>query len=330
MYTLSPRQFERLMQLDQFIREGQALTVKALAEVLQVSERTVHHDLDFLRDRFGAPLENNRQKGYFYREDWRLPLVPLTQGELFALVLGSRMLEAASGAAYAQELQSAIDQLVRRMPEKTWVDLQSVVEERIQFGASGLTELNPDFWKMLIEASRDNRTVEMTYYTASRDALSTRKLDPYLLYVYRGTNPYVIGHCHRRKEVRYFRVDRIRELRFTDVSFEREKGFDGRRYLSTVFQVEAGGEPQLVVVRFAQKVAPFIRERRWHRSQCIAEHGDGSLTLSMEVPGLAEVLRWVLGYGAEARVEAPPALVAMVRGEVAKLAQGYDAEGQRM
>ncbi|WP_230843175.1 helix-turn-helix transcriptional regulator [Gloeobacter morelensis] len=321
----SARQFERLMRMDEWIRSGQARSIGQLAQKLEVSPRTISTDTDFLRDQLKAPLEFERGgRGWYYTDpQWRLPLVPLSEGELFALVLGSRMLEAAAGAAYSQELQSAIDRLVRRMPDQTWADLQTIVEERIQFGSGGLIDLNPEVWRKLTEASQANRVVEMTYFTASRNSLSTRKFNPYLLYVYRGTNPYAIGYCHQRKEIRYFRVDRIRGLYLSEERFEREPGFSAREYLNLVFQVEAGGQPQPVAVRFNAKVAPYIRERRWHRTQQIDEHGDGSLTLRMEVPGLAEVKRWVMGYGGDAVIEEPAELVAMISQEIAKMAAHY-------
>jgi biotin operon repressor len=96
MRDASPRQLERLFQLDELIRSGKAQTVRQLAAALEVSDRTVHNDLDFLRDRYEAPIENNRSRGYYYKDP--------------TLMVGSRMLAASAGAAYAQELQSAIDQ----------------------------------------------------------------------------------------------------------------------------------------------------------------------------------------------------------------------------
>lgn len=211
------------------------------------------------------------------------------------------------------------------MPEQTWVDLQTVADERVSFGTGGLIELNPEIWKRLTEASQDNRSVEMTYYTASRDALSTRKFNPYLLYIYRGTNPYAIGHCHRRRETRWFRVDRIRELRVLEERFERDPDFDAKDHLQTIFQAEAGGEPQLVTIQFSVKVAPFIRERRWHPTQEITEHGDGALTLRMKVPGLLEVKRWVLGYGKDALVEGPVELAGMIGAELREMVGQYES-----
>ncbi len=324
MLNSSPRQFERLLQLDTLIRARQGQSAKKLAEKLEVSERTIHSDVAVLRDQLQAPLVYDRSLGYHYHEaDWRLPLVPLTQGELFALVLGSRMLNAVAGTAYAIDLQSALDQLVKRLPEQTWVDLQTVVDERIHLSQGSLLDMNPEIWKKLTEATQTNQRVEMTYYTASRDSISTRKFDPYLLHIYRGTNPYTIGYCHQRKTIRWFRVDRIRALRVTQESFERDRTFDPKVHLQNIFQAEVGGEPQQVRICFTKRVAPYIRERCWHPTQEIVEHGDGSLTLQMAVPGLAEVKRWVLGYGQEARVEKPEALVEMLREEVVNLYESY-------
>jgi predicted DNA-binding transcriptional regulator YafY len=320
----SPRHLERLTKLDELIRSPQPTFAKGLAEALEVSPRTISDDIAFLKDRFNAPIATSNARGYYYTDsDWRLSLVPLSQGELFALVLGSRMLDSAAGAAYASELQSAIDQLVRRMPDQTWADLKVIIEERIQFGSGGLIDFNPVTWKTLIEASHKKQVVEMTYYTASEDTLSTRKFDPYLMYVYRGTNPYSIGYCHRRQAIRVFRVDRIREIRRTDETFVQQADFNRQEYLDKIFQIEAGGEPQEVQIRFSKKVAPFIRERRWHPTQSIEEHPDGALTLHMRVPGLTEVMRWVMGYGGDAIVEGCPELVEMIRLESAKMAGNY-------
>lgn len=106
------RHLERLLQLDALLRSGKRQTVARLAEALEVSERTIRSDLAFLRDRFNAPLEFSRQQGHHYTDpEWRLPSISLSRGELFALTLGARMLEAYSGSAYSVELRSAIAQL---------------------------------------------------------------------------------------------------------------------------------------------------------------------------------------------------------------------------
>ncbi|MFQ3612328.1 MAG: transcriptional regulator [Cyanobacteriota bacterium] len=319
------RQLERVLKLDMLLRSGQKQTATMLAEALEVSERTVRADIDFLKDRFQAPIQTTRKKGYHYTDlDWRLPLIPLTKGELFALTLGARMLEAYAGSAYAPQLRSAVARLAERIPEQEWLDLQQVANDWLIFQSGAATHLDLEIWQHLEDACREKRRVWMRYRTASRgDQVSERELDPYLLHIYRGTNPYVIGWCHRRQEVRWFRVDRILALKILPQTFEIDPTFDPRDHLAMIFQHEVGGIPQQVGIWFDAQTAPFIREREWHPTQVIEEQSDGSLVLRMTVQGMNDVKRWVLGYGKGAVVRDPPELVEMIKAEIVEMNRFY-------
>ncbi|MBD2667368.1 helix-turn-helix transcriptional regulator [Richelia sinica] len=323
---MSPRHLERLLHIDLLLRTTQQPTTLTLAKQVEVSERTIRSDLAFLRDRFNAPLEFSRSKGHHYTDpEWRLPSISLSQGELFALTLGARMLQAYAGSAYINDLRSAIVRLSERLPKQTWVDLQQIADERILFTSGAETYLDPQIWGQLVEACHNSRQVSIHYYTASRNASSNRVIDPYLLHIYRGTNPYVIGFCHQRQAMRWFRVDRIRKLQLLDSKFIRDPTFNPKEYLEKIFQAEVGnGNPRLVAIWFDAATAPYIRERRWHSTQEIKEHPDGSITLQMQVTGLNELKRWVLGYGKGAVVKEPPELVALVKGEVEEMSKHYE------
>ena len=321
---MSRIQLERLLKIDELIRKPERQVAATLAEVLEVSERTVRDDLAFMRDRFQAPIKFHRIKGYHYTEpDWRLPTIPLTKGELFALTLGARMLEAYAGSTYAVDLRSAVSRLAERLPEQEWLDLQQIADERLVFKSGAETNLDLEIWHQLEDACRESKQVWMSYYTASRNATSERVVDPYVLHIYRGTNPYVIGWCHKRQGVRWFRVDRIRALKVLDASFERKPDFNAKDHLEMIFQHEVGGRPVTVKIWFDAQVSPYVRERRWHPTQMLQEHSDGSLTLQMTVGGLNDVKRWVLGYGQGAIVREPPELVAMVTMEIGQMNYNY-------
>ena len=318
------RHLERLLQLDSLLRQGQRQTAASLATVLEVSARTIRNDLNFLRDRYHAPVECSRQQGFHYTDPaWRLPSISLSKGELFALTLGARMLEAYAGSPYATDLRSALIRLSERLPEETWVDLHQLAEERILFRAGAEIDLDPEAWHTLEDACRTHKTVQMTYYTASRDAVEERQLDPYVLHLYRGTNPYVIGHCHKRQEIRWFRVDRIQQLEVLAATFVPDPTFDAKDHLEMIFQHEAGGVPLPVAIWFDARTAPYVRERRWHPTQELTEHLDGSVTLHMVVRGLNDLKRWVLGYGRGAIVKQPPELVEMVQQETEAMLRHY-------
>jgi predicted DNA-binding transcriptional regulator YafY len=324
------RHLERLLNLDALLRTKPRQTASTLAEALEVSERTVRSDLALLRDRHHAPIEFSRKQGYHYTDlTWRLPSISLSKGELFALTLGARMLEAYAGSVYSQALRSAIAQLAERLPDQTWVDLQQVADERILFRVGAETHLNPEIWQTLEEACRQQKTVQMTYYTASSNSMSDRKLDPYLLHIYRGTNPYVIGYCHKRQEIRWFRVDRIQQLDVLAETFVQDPTFDAKDHLEMIFQHEVGTVPVNVAIWFDVRTAPYIRERRWHPTQELQEHSDGSLTLRMTVRGLNDLKRWVMGYGKGAVVQQPPELVKLVQQEIEGMQQQYYPTGSK-
>jgi predicted DNA-binding transcriptional regulator YafY len=318
------RLLERLLNLDAILRRNQRHTADSLAAQLEVSDRTIRNDIQFLRDRYHAPIAWTRAAGYHYTEPtWRLPSISLSKGELFALTLGARMLESYAGSPYRDELQSAIARLSERLPDQTWVDLQQVADEQILFRAGAETNLDAAIWHQLDDACRLHKTVQMTYYTASRNATSDRQFDPYLLHIYRGTNPYVIGFCHTRQEVRWFRIDRIQRLAILAESFVPDPTFDAKDHLEMIFQHEVGSVPVQVAIWFDARTAPYIRERRWHSTQTLHEHPDGSVTLNMTVRGLNDLKRWVLGYGKGAIVRQPPELVELVRQEVEGMQRHY-------
>jgi predicted DNA-binding transcriptional regulator YafY len=104
------RHLERLLQIDNLLRSDAPQTSISLAKALEVSDRTIRDDLAFLRDRYHAPLDYKKKTGWRYTDlAWRLPSISLSKGELFALTLGARMLEAYSGSAYEKELRSSIE-----------------------------------------------------------------------------------------------------------------------------------------------------------------------------------------------------------------------------
>lgn len=322
------RQLERLLAIDELIRKPTRQTAVSLAEALEVSERTIRDDLNFLRDRYGAPLDNDRKQGYYYTDaNWRLPSIPLTQGELFALTLGARMLSAYSVSAYREHLESAIEQLAKRLPEPTWIDLQQLTDDSVMFRMGAELDLDPEVWQTLEQACQDKQRVWLRYATPGKP-ISEREVDPYVLHFSR-SNPYMTGWCHKRQEPRWFRVDRIQSIKLLDTRFEIDPTFDREAHFASAFQHEVGGVPQAMVIWFDPPTAPYIRERRWHPTQQIEEHPDGSLTLRFVVRGLNEVKRWVLFYGQGAKVLGPPQLSKMVRDEIEGMQAQYRQEKEQ-
>lgn len=319
------RQLERLLQIDNLLRDGERQTTATLARACEVSDRTMSGDLAFLRDRYQAPLMFSRKRGWFYTDlTWRLPSIPLSSGELLALTLGSQMLSRYTGL-YERELRDALEQLTKRLPEPIGIDLQQLADERMVFGVGAQTAIDPDIWRVVVEGTRSRRRLWVRYFAASSREVSEREFDPYLIHILRGTNPYLIGYCHLRQDIRWFRIDRIRRVRLLEVEFEPDPTFEAQKHLDRIFQAEAGGEPVAVEICFDAQTAPFVRERQWHSSQKIEACEDGAIVLRFTACGINDIKRWVLGYGKGAMVRKPQKLVDLVQREVETMARQYES-----
>ena len=77
-----------------------------------------------------------------------------------------------------------------------------------------------------------------------------------------------------------------------------------------------------MVIRFHERVADYIREKKWHESQRLSELKGGGVELQLELSSLAEVGRWVLSWGGDAVVVRPTELAQSVQRAAQRVLQG--------
>jgi len=315
----------RIYHIDALVRVRTFPSVARLVEEFETSRRTIERDLEYLRDQLNAPLKYDRTRGgYYYARDFQLPPFTLSEGEVLALFLGSKLLSQYRGTPFEKLITDAFEKICLAMPETVSLDF-SLVNQTISFAVErprGDEQHLLHLQELLGRALRERCTVDLDYYSASRDADTSRRVDPYHLRHHQGAW-YLIGHCHFRNEVRMFALDRITNLRVTDAHFTPDPAFDINAYLGDSLALERGGELEEVRIRFDSFQARYIRERQWHPSQEIEEHPDGSLTLILRVRGLGEVKRWVMSFGSRAEVLAPARLHEDVAAEVKRMGEVY-------
>src|SRR5262245_64914121 len=79
---------ERMLRIHQEIQSGTYPNTTTLASALEVSDKSIQRDLDFMRDRLQLPIEYDGARfGYYYTQEVRsFPTVQISEGELFALL----------------------------------------------------------------------------------------------------------------------------------------------------------------------------------------------------------------------------------------------------
>ena len=80
----------------------------------------------------------------------------------------------------------------------------------------------------------------------------------------------------------------------------------------------------MVRIELRNYAARLAQERRWHPTQEVTVLNDRGTRVEVrfEVGRLEEVVRWVLSFGSQAKVIAPPELSKMVRREVRAMQDG--------
>jgi predicted DNA-binding transcriptional regulator YafY len=175
-------------------------------------------------------------------------------------------------------------------------------------------------------ALAERRAVSTHYLAMSTGQLTSRVIEPGELY----WDPtletlYLIGFCRLRQDVRVFAVHRFRTVSITRDSILVRRGFTSRVALRHAFRAWRSGALQTVVVRFSATAAREIEERTWHRSQQLRKLPHGEVELALEVAGLDEIKRWLLGFGGAARVLAPAALREAIHEDAAALVRLHEA-----
>ena len=67
-----------------------------------------------------------------------------------------------------------------------------------------------------------------------------------------------------------------------------------------------------------------VQESVWHHSQQVEELPDGGVLLAMRVGGIREIKNWVMSWGAEVEVLAPPELRAQVTEDSRRMVAQYE------
>ena len=80
---------ERMMEIHESVNRGNYPNASTLALKLEVSTKTIHRDIQFMRDRWNLPIEYDSSfNGFKYtRPVDSFPMLQINEGELFAILI---------------------------------------------------------------------------------------------------------------------------------------------------------------------------------------------------------------------------------------------------
>jgi predicted DNA-binding transcriptional regulator YafY len=309
-------QFNRLLELDRHIRSGSYPNCITFASEWEVAQKTIQRDIEYLRDSLGAPIEYDREKkGYYYTDTtWFLPSLTLSEGDLFYLMLASKVLEQYRGTPVAAHVEKVFAKVAESLPEKIAIKPEWVFSH-FSFTQPPAKPVDHAIWETTVRGLLHRRSVRILYRSMESGKNKERVIDPYHMANLQG-EWYVFAWCHREKMVIQFAIPRMKSAVLTSATFEEPKDFDPQKILSSTFgRFALSDKPQTVRLLFDKEVAPWVLEREWSPRQKVAKRKNGDIELSFPAAGLFEVFRWVLSWGRHVKAIGPEELKRMVRTE---------------
>jgi len=301
-----------MLCIHQSLQSGKFPNASTLAREIEVATKTIHRDIEFMRDRLGLPIEyDSARTGYRYTgEVSAFPNIQISEGEIFALVVAEKALQQYRGTSFEKPLLSAIRKMEQSLPDTISLNLADI-QQTISFRTRAEPILNLEIFDVLARAVAQRQQLEL-HYRKPGQSVEKRIVDAYHLANING-EWYLFAYDHARKDLRTFVPARIQSVQPTGKIFERTQKFSLEKRLRDSFGVHSGEGEFEVVIRFNARAADYIREKKWHPSQTLRDLKGGGTELKMKLSSLAEVQRWVLSWGGDAKVLKPRELVEIVR-----------------
>jgi proteasome accessory factor BC len=179
-----------------------------------------------------------------------------------------------------------------------------------------------DVARTLSEAIVERRLIELEYYKENEDELIPRRVEPYAL-----TNGregwYVASFDPARDGVRHFRLDRIKQVRVTEETFEPRPEVDPAAEVDGWLRTGEVPASRSARVWVSPERARWAREAR----RVVEEWSDGSVVVELSFAGVDWLVREILREAGDAAVLEPKDAREAVRDAVKRLseAQGKPA-----
>src|SRR5947209_14960139 len=214
---------DRLLSILLLLQTRGRVTARELASRLEVSERTIHRDMEALSTS-GVPVyaERSHGGGWILPNDFRTKLPGLTEAEVRALFLtGPAQVVADLWLRSASE--AGLIKVLAALPSPYRLDAERA-RERIHVDAAGWRggKESVPYLSVLQEATWEDRSVRISYQRVG-DQTAEHTVEPLGLVAKRNTWYLVAGSP---RGILTFRVSRVKDVTVLDTVFSRPSDFD--------------------------------------------------------------------------------------------------------
>jgi predicted DNA-binding transcriptional regulator YafY len=311
---------ERFYKIHQLLDGKRVVSAAEFRTALGVSAATFKRDLEYMRDRFNAPIEWDREaRGYRFVAPagasaatgprFELPGLWFNATEIRALLTMQHLLANLQPGLLGPHVQPLVARL------RALLDVgdhpAAEVERRIRILHQGTRGLALPFFELVASAVLKRQRLHIRYRGRSRGEATEREISPQRLVHYR-ENWYVDAWCHLREDVRSFAVDAIQAATLLDkrVRAVPERELDD--VLAAGYGIFSGRQTTWAKLEFSAERARWVAAEAWHPKQRAHTAPDGTYVLELPFSDPRELVMDILRHGPHVRVVAPESLRRLV------------------
>ena len=314
----------RQMEIAEIIQSGRYPNSRTLAKHFEVTPLTIKRDIEYLRNFYSAPIEyDHNRHGYYYTDEtFFIKSFILSEGELFCMSVIQPLLENYRNTPLEQTIAGIFYKLCEFMPNEVSIDT-SFFSGNISFISDPLAKISEEIFNTLFKALKMARRISFEYKNLSDSEYSFREVDPYHIVCQKGSW-YLLGLCHKNKDVRIFSLSRMRKIKINEEPAPLPEDFSVKKYIDLSFGAWVSTkEPVLIELEFSKSINTLIMEREWHENQILKQNEDGSVYLAFKSNQMQTAIHWIMSFGSAVKVLNPPELVNLIKCENQKMLEMY-------
>ena len=297
-----------------------------LCKHLECSRSTLFRAIEALRDRFGAPIENRRGRGYVYAkngQDFELPGTWFQAEELEALLVMDHLIANLQLGVLDDRLASLRSKLTALLNGSSPKSPGTFPRERFRVLAAHSRRVPSRIFELVAQALIERLRLQFQYRRRSDGAESNRVASPQRLVYYRD-HWYLDAWDECKNDLRTFALDRMKEA---VIKKERAKDVASRQLddaLMGGYGLFAGPAKAHAKLVFSKERAEWVSEELWHPDQRSRFLKDGCYQLTVPYADSREILGEILRHGPHVLVKSPNSLVLEVREAVEMTLRQYE------
>ena len=318
---------ERLQRMVQLLKSHRVVPRKMFLDRLEVSPATFKRDLEYLRDRLGAPVVWDRQyRGYRFEfsestsDSFELPGLWFNSREIHALLTMHQLIDELQPSL----LTPHIEPLKERIESLLEGEMHSSEElrKRIRVLHMNARPVEPGNFELVSTALLAGKRLRVVHYSRQHDTETARELSPQRLVYYRD-NWYLDAWCHLRQGLRSFSVESIRRAELLQRKTRRVSDKVLDESLSAGYGIFGGRDTHTARLKFTPQRARWVASETWHPQQKAWFEADGSYVLEFPYSDDRELVMDILRHGTGVEVVSPRSLRCRIRQQGEAIAKQY-------